>query len=123
MLVPADVGKDGRVVDVTLEVVPDNGTAEPFALVKLQGEEWELNIRAPLADLVGLHEVRYSDWASRKSLAIGNCAGVGVHWTSSEGQVAILIGEDDAIWDAAFIVAPAITDEIVALAQQTLTTD
>ena len=109
-------------MDVTLEVVPDNGTAEPLALVKLQGEEWELNIRAPLADLVRLNEVRYADWSSRRSLPIGNCAGTGVHWASSEGQVAILIGDDDATWDAAFIVAPAIADEIVALAQQTLTT-
>jgi hypothetical protein len=111
------------VVDVTLEVVPDNGTdSEPLALVKLQGEEWELNIRAPLADLVRLRDVRYADWATRKSLPVGDCAGAGVHWASSEGQVAILIGDDDATWGAAFIVAPAIADEIVALAQQTLTT-
>lgn len=121
MLVPVDVGKDGRVVDVTLDVMhADGADSEPLALVKLQGEEWELNIRAALADLVRLRDVRYADWASRKALPIGTCAGAGVHWASSEGQVAILIGDDDETWDIAFIVAPAVTGEIVALAQQAL---
>jgi hypothetical protein len=115
------VGQYGRVVDVTLDVLPyDSAASEPFALVKLQGEEWELNIRAPLSDLVQLRDVRYADWASRNSLPIGTCAGADVHWAASEGQVAILIGHDDEIWDVAFIVAPAVTDEIVALAQHIL---
>lgn len=116
------VGQDDRVVDVTLDVLPyDSAASEPLALVKLQGEEWELNIRAPLNDWVRLRDVRYADWASRNSLPIGTCAGAGVHWAASEGQVAILIGHDDETWDAAFIVAPAVTDEIVALALHILT--
>lgn len=108
-------------VDVTLDLLPyDSAASEPLALVKLQGEEWELNIQAPLSDLVRLRDVRYADWAGRNSLPIGSCAEASVHWAASEGQVAILIGHDDETWDAAFIVAPAITDEIVALAQHIL---
>lgn len=109
-------------VDVTLDVLPyDSAASEPLALVKLQGEEWELNIRASLSDFVRLRDVRYADWATRNSLPIGTSAGADVHWAASEGQVAILIGHDDETWDAAFIVAPAVTDEIVALALHILT--
>ncbi|RCG31722.1 hypothetical protein DQ384_09270 [Sphaerisporangium album] len=98
-------------VDVTLDD-SDGSTV----VVKLQTETWELNIRAPLADLARLHDIRQADWASRRSLAVGTCAGSPVFWTANEDQATILIGHDDETWDIGISLPIETVDEIVRLA-------
>ncbi|WP_326631451.1 hypothetical protein OIE67_43310 [Nonomuraea fuscirosea] len=98
-------------VDVTLEE-----SAGQLALVKLQADAWELNIRAPLVDLVRLREIRRADWEARRSLAVGTCANARVFWTVSEGQAAILVGPDDEAWDIAVTIPMTVVDEIARLA-------
>jgi hypothetical protein len=114
------------VVDVTLDVESSSGTpAAPGVLVKLQTETWELNVWAPLADLVRLRDIRDADWAARRSLAIGTCAGASVYWAMREwgtrqAEVVILIGHDDETWDIAVGIPLSTVDAIVSLAQRHL---
>ncbi|WP_155355618.1 hypothetical protein [Acrocarpospora macrocephala] len=100
-------------VDVTLD-----GSDGSVVLVKLQTDTWELNIRAPVADLVRLRDIRQADWDSRRSLAVGTCAGSPVFWTVSKDQAAILIGHDDETWDMGISVPMGTVDEIVRLASE-----
>ncbi|WP_155343159.1 hypothetical protein [Acrocarpospora pleiomorpha] len=89
-------------------------------LVKLQAETWELNIWAPVADLARLRDIRQADWDSRRSIAVGACAGSSVFWTVSEDQAAILIGRDDETWDMGISVPIETIDEIARLAGERL---
>ncbi|MEQ4714757.1 hypothetical protein [Nonomuraea sp. B19D2] len=98
-------------VDVTLEESDDQ-----LALVKLQADTWELNIWAPMADLVRLHEIRRADWEARHSLAVGTCANARVFWTVSEDQAVILMGPDDEAWDIAVTIPMTAVDEVARLA-------
>jgi hypothetical protein len=108
-------------VEVTLDVESASGTpTAPGVLVKLQTETWELNIWAPITDLVRLRDIRDADWAARRSLAIGTCAGAPVYWAASEGQVMILIGHDDETWDIGVAVPLATVQEVASLAERHL---
>ncbi|MBP2705017.1 hypothetical protein JOL79_14450 [Microbispora sp. RL4-1S] len=98
-------------VDVTLDDSDDS-----VVVVKLQAETWELNIWAPVADLARLHEIRQADWNSRRSLAVGICAGSPVFWARSEEQATILIGRDDETWDIGISMPIGTVDEIARLA-------
>ncbi|MEO3854590.1 hypothetical protein [Acrocarpospora sp. B8E8] len=100
-------------VDVTLV-----GSDGSVVLVKLQTDTWELNIRAPVADLARLRDIRQADWDSRRSLAVGTCAGSPVFWTVSDDQAAILIGRDDETWDMGISLPIGTVDEIVRLASE-----
>jgi hypothetical protein len=109
-----DLGCDhGRVVEVTLD-----DAADSWAVVKLQAEAWELNIWAPMADLVRLRDIGDADWDARRTFAIGTCADAPVFWAMSEGQATILIGHDDETWDVAVTIPLATVHEIASLAEQ-----
>ncbi|MEU7742161.1 hypothetical protein [Nonomuraea sp. NPDC049158] len=97
-------------VDVTLD---DSG-----GVVKLRTEAWELNIRAPLADLVRLRGIREADWDARRSLPVGTCADAHVFWVANEEQATILIGQDDETWDIAVTVPLGTVDQIARLAEE-----
>lgn len=101
-------------VDVTL----DDESAGSEVAVKLQTETWELNIRAPAADLVRLRGIEDAAWEARRSLAVGTCADASVYWAMSEGQVMILVGHDDETWDFAVTVPLATVHEIASLAER-----
>ncbi len=101
----------GHVVDVTLDDSDDS-----LVVVKLQTETWELNIWVPLADLVRLRDIRQANWGSRRSLAVGTCAGSPVFWAANEDQATILIGQDDETWDIGISLPIETVDEIVRLA-------
>ncbi|MBC6462088.1 hypothetical protein, partial [Actinomadura sp. HBU206391] len=93
-----------------------NESAGSVVVMKLQTETWELNIWAPMTDLVRLHDIDDADWDTRRSLAIGTCAGSPVHWAMSGGRATILIGHDDETWDIAVTVPVQTVHEIAALA-------
>jgi hypothetical protein len=59
-------------VDVTVEARNDAGN--PGA-VKLQGETWELVIWATTDELWTLAGIENTDWAQRRTLKVGTCAG------------------------------------------------
>ena len=100
-------------VDVTLDEADDS-----VAMVKLQTEAWELNIWAPIADLLRLREVKEADWGARRSLPVGTCADARVFWAADQDQVTILIGQDDETWDIAVTVPLGTVDEIARLADE-----
>ncbi|MEV0732196.1 hypothetical protein [Polymorphospora sp. NPDC050346] len=95
-------------VDVTVDGGPD------LAHVRLRSPTWELNVRAPYAGLAGLRAIRDADWVARRSLRVGTCAGVPVHWAYADGSVAVLVGADDESWDVAVMVPVTVVDTIVA---------
>lgn len=99
--------------DVTLDLASAPG--EPaLVAVKLQTSRWELNFRATPDELAGLDAIRDTDWAARRCLHVGECAGTRVHW-SAEGETAtIMVGDDDETWDFSVTVALATIDIIVA---------
>jgi hypothetical protein len=97
-------------VDVTVSIDVD-GTCG----VKLQDSAWELNIHASPGDLSKLTSIRATNWAGRRSLRIGTCAGAPVWWCEQDGNVTILVGADDEIWDAAVTVPIATVQEILTL--------
>jgi hypothetical protein len=98
-------------VEVTLDV-----DADPMPLLVLQAETWELHIKAPLADLSQLSEIRTATWDNRRSLQVGTCAGSPVFWSVTEDdQATLLIGQDDETWDIAVMVPLSVVDEIVSL--------
>ncbi|WP_433513073.1 hypothetical protein ACQP2T_57125 [Nonomuraea sp. CA-143628] len=100
-------------VDVTLDEAEDSG-----AVVKLQAEAWELNIRAPLADLMRLRGIEEADWDARGSFPVGTCADAPVFWAANDGQATILIGQDDETWDIAVTVPLEAVDQIARLAEE-----
>jgi hypothetical protein len=101
------------VVDVTIDL----STGDGAVAVKLQSPHWELNIRAERTELARLAEIDDADWGTRRSLAVGTCAGASVFWARSDDQVAILLGQDDETWDAAVLVPLATVHEIAARAR------
>jgi len=103
-------------VDVSLDEA--SGPGEPIVVcVILQTPEWELQVYATPEELVELRSIRDADWDQRRSLQIGKCLGVPVHWSvvaATEGVATILIGPDDETWEIAITVPITTVDTIVA---------
>lgn len=101
-------------VDVTIDLSSGDGPAT----VKLQSPHWELNIHAARAELARLRDIDDADWDTRRTLAVGTCAGAGVFWArGDDDQVAILVGPDDESWDAAVLIPLATVHEIASRAE------
>jgi len=103
-------------VDVSLDEASSPG--EPIVVcVILQTPEWELHVYATPEELVELRSIRDADWDERRSLHIGKCLGVPVHWSvvaATKGVATILIGPDDETWEIAITVPITTVDTIVA---------
>lgn len=98
---------------MTLNLASARG--EPVLLqVKLQSQQWELNLRATADDLAGLGAIRDTDWAARRCLHIGQSAGTAVHWSAEGDTAAIMVGHDDETWDIAVTVPIATVDAILS---------
>jgi hypothetical protein len=102
-------------------VLPDLslGLASPpgepiLVAVKLQTPSWELNFRASPDELISLSTVRETDWADRRCLHVGQCAGSQVHWAADGDVVTVMVGDDDETWDVAVTVSLATVDKVVA---------
>jgi hypothetical protein len=100
-------------MDVTVAVTAERKGSAVSYLVTLQAEVFELNIRVPEDEVAELKLVTASAWEDG-SLQIGESAGAPVFWSTDEGMVAILIGEDDENWDIALSVPPPVMDSIIA---------
>ncbi|WP_432990909.1 hypothetical protein [Dactylosporangium sp. CA-233914] len=98
-------------VDVSVE---QSGDDPAVMRVKLQAPSWEFNFRAHLSQLGQLRSIRQADWTSRRSLQIGDVAGVPVHWCINKDDTATaLIGSDDEAWDIAFVIPVDTIDRLV----------
>jgi len=99
--------------DVSLEL--NSAPGEPvFVAVKLQSPSWELNFRAGPEELMRLGTIRETNWAPRRCLHVGRCAGTQVHWAADGDTVTVMVGADDETWDVAVTVPLATVDRIVA---------
>jgi hypothetical protein len=98
-------------MDVSVERTSDGRLA-----VKLQTDEWEVNVHASAAELAQLRGVRAANWNERRSIRAGESAGAAVFWSANGDAVTVLIGHDDEAWDVAVTVPQAVVEEIVRLA-------
>lgn len=105
-------------MDVSVTVEAERKGKELSYLLKLQAEVFEVNIRIPAAEVEELRLVASSRWEDG-SMQIGESAGAPVFWSTEDGVVAILIGEDDENWDIALSVPVAVMDSIIEAIAQT----
>jgi hypothetical protein len=82
--------------------------------VKLQGETWELNIWATTDELWTLAGIEKTDWAQRRTLKVGTCAGAPVCWDELDGMVNILVGHDAETWDMGVTIPLGTIHQILA---------
>ena len=82
---------------------------EEFTGLKLQGSNWELNLRLSKEDIQILHKnIKKADWSERKSIKAGTtCMSVPIYWNYEEKNniVCIILGEDDECWDVGFVIS------------------
>ncbi len=69
--------------------------------VKIQADEWKVNIRASRIELTAFSRIRSADWDERRSLRAGESAGAPVFWASDGDNATLMIGRDDETWDIA----------------------
>ena len=99
-------------MDVSVLVEADRKPKASFYKVKLQTEVFEINIRIPAGEVEELKLVPSSTW-DEGSMQIGESAGAPVFWSTEDGVVALLIGEDDENWDIALSLPVAVVDTIL----------
>ena len=99
-------------MDVSVTVEADRKPKNPSYSVKLQSEVFEVNIRIPAEEVEELKLVASTTWEDG-SMQIGEAAGAPVFWSTEDGVVALLIGEDDENWDIALSLPVAVMDEII----------
>ena len=99
-------------MDVSVTVEARRKAKAVTYLVKLQAEVFELNIHIPAAEVEELKLVPSTTW-DEGSMQIGESAGAPVFWSTEDGVVALLIGENDEDWDLALSVPVAVIDTIL----------
>ena len=67
----------------------------------LSSDQWEFNIWLTEMDITTLKAVRPGSWAERESLRCGIAARAPVFWSTHDGNLTLLIGDDDEAWDIA----------------------
>ena len=82
---------------------------EEFIGLKLQGSNWELNLRLSKEDIQILHKnIKKADWSERKSIKAGTtCMSVPIYWNYEEKNniVCIILGTNDECWDVGFVIS------------------
>ena len=99
--------------NVTVSVQHHDPRGQAGALIKLQGEYWELNIYLTSAELSSLPAVRQATWSDRKTLQLGRTAGSHVFWAVDGDFLSVLVGHDDETWGFGVMVPIEILDEIL----------
>ena len=98
-------------VDVTVEARNDPDVP---GVVKIQSETWELNIWATTDELWTLAGIENTDWAQRRTLKVGTCAGAPVWWDELDSTVNILVGHNAETWDMGVTIPLGTVHEILA---------
>lgn len=82
---------------------------EKFTGLKLQGSNWELNLRLSKENIQTLNKgIKEADWSERKSIKAGTtCMSVPIYWNYEKKNniVCIILGEDDECWDVGFVIS------------------
>jgi len=99
-------------MDIAVLVEADRKPKTSSYRVKLQSEVFEVNIQIPVEEVEELKLVSSSTW-EEGSMQIGESAGAPVFWSTEDGVVALLIGEDDENWDIALSLPVAVVDTIL----------
>jgi|SRR3954470_208355 hypothetical protein len=87
---------------VTVDVADATPGQQRFTkTISIAADLWELNIWLTNDDIAALKARRPGSWADRKSLRSGTSAGASVFWSIDDGQLTIVVGEDDETWDFA----------------------
>ena len=102
----------GALLDVSIEKIDDQNNRR----MKIQAQDWELNVYLSEQELSALDHIRFADWNMRQSIRAGVSANASVFWAydKDNGMVSILVGHDDETWDIAVMLPlaelmPAIT--------------
>lgn len=96
-------------MDVTLDV-----DAAGRVAMKLQADEWEVNLRASRTELAALSGIRSANWNERSSIRAGESAGAPVFWACDGTDATLMIGSDDETWDIAISLPVAVVEEIAS---------
>ncbi len=69
--------------------------------IKIQGEEWELNIILMEEEMYLFDRLHLSVWGSGEMIIAGKSAGANVHWAfdADANVVSLLVGHDYQTWD------------------------
>ena len=99
-------------MDVNVTATANRKGKDVAYTLALEAEVFEINIHIPGEEVEELKLVAGSRWEDG-SMQIGESAGVPVFWSTDDGMVAILVGEDDENWDIALSVPAQVMDSII----------
>jgi hypothetical protein len=99
-------------MDVNVAATASRKGRDVSYTLTLEAEVFEVNIHIPAEEVEELKLVAGSRWEDG-SMQIGESAGVPVFWSTDDGMVAILIGEDDENWDIALSVPVQVMESII----------
>jgi hypothetical protein len=83
-------------------------------ILKLQRDEWEMNIWLTANELALVPSVRTARWDERQSIQLGLCAGALAFWSCEDGNLSILVGHDDECWEFGVTLPEEIIDDVIA---------
>ena len=86
---------------MNLSITADKAVLEnnvPGVSLKIQGENYELNIWLRSDEIEKLKLVKSTSWGNG-SLQLGKSANNNVYWSHDNGNISILVGDDDEVWD------------------------
>lgn len=90
-------------------VLEDN---TPGLSLKIQGDSYEINVWFREEEIEKLKQVKNKAWESG-SLQIGKCANNDVYWACDNGNISVLVGNDDEVWDFGVFIPEYMIDEIL----------
>ena len=81
--------------------------------LRISRQGYEMNLFLSETELVLIPQVKTALWSEHSSIKIGNCAGISAFWSCEEGELSILVGQDDECWQFGTILPESVLDEII----------
>ena len=100
-------------VAVTLDWVLDEQDDFVYCLKIQGGDGWEMNIWVTEEELKSIPNAKTARWDERGSLKIGKCLNSPTFWSCANGNLSILVGEDDETWEVGITMKEEILEDIV----------
>lgn len=72
-----------------------------------------MNIWLTANELASVPSVRAARWDERQSIQLGRCAGAPTFWSCEDGNLSILVGDDDECWDFGVTLPVEIIDDVI----------
>jgi hypothetical protein len=86
----------------------------PSFILKIQRDDWEINIWMTANELAVVPNVRLARWDERESIQLGRSAGSPTFWSCEDGNLSILVGQDAECWDFGLTLPEEILDDVIA---------